>query len=194
MSLKRKASFSAINSPASPTPLPEYTFSMDDSPKHLHSRTRKRFRNDRPDEKVVYENTLRWLFTAQQNRPAQTPIGVADEQDMDSEPLPTPETLDPRQQTLHKFFQPSQPALHSRPHLTKLRPNEQSNNPFLRPPTLDINMTIAPMGSDATSSPPQESYTDMDVDMDVDSGSDEPVQAPERRVGGLSWMGHPRLP
>lgn len=54
MSLKRKASLSAINSPASPTPLPGYTFAMDDSPKHLHSRTRKRFRNDRPDEKVIY--------------------------------------------------------------------------------------------------------------------------------------------
>ncbi|KAL4891624.1 hypothetical protein BDV59DRAFT_61505 [Aspergillus ambiguus] len=195
MSLKRKASLSAIGSPDSPTVLPGCGFMMDDSPKHLHSRTRKRFRNDRPDEKVVYANTLRWLFTAQQNHQTLPPMSITDEgNDVEYESLPTPETLDPRQQTLHKFFQPSQPTFHP----TKIQANTQSDNSFLQPHIFSTSSsTITPEGSDMTSPSSREPYTDIDMDMDVDvdveSRSDESVQATERRAGGLAWMGHPRV-
>ncbi|EER40071.1 conserved hypothetical protein [Histoplasma capsulatum H143] len=70
MALKRKASFTTITSPrphsssiylnrdqTSPTPMPflgTATITVDEPPRHLHSRTRKRFRNDRPDEQTIY--------------------------------------------------------------------------------------------------------------------------------------------
>lgn len=52
MSLKRKASFSAA--PSSPFAPMSCEVDMVDSSKHLHSRTRKRFRDGRPDDEVVY--------------------------------------------------------------------------------------------------------------------------------------------
>lgn len=55
MSLKRKASYPTIASPDDPA----LTVGLDDTPKHLSSRTRKRYRNDRPSDEVVYgENGL----------------------------------------------------------------------------------------------------------------------------------------
>lgn len=51
MSLKRKASFPPNATPAIAGP----SVSMDDAPpQYLHSRTRKRFRNDRPDDNLIY--------------------------------------------------------------------------------------------------------------------------------------------
>ena len=53
MSLKRKASFIALpSSPSAPAPS-EWGMVIDGSP-HLHSRTRKRFRDDRPSDQVIY--------------------------------------------------------------------------------------------------------------------------------------------
>ncbi|KAL2803152.1 hypothetical protein BJX63DRAFT_81218 [Aspergillus granulosus] len=103
MSLKRKASFPTIAS--TQTGIERQL--MDDSPKHLHCRTRKRVRNDRPDEQTVYENTLRLLYTAQQ-RVQQMPTPSAD-QDENMEPEP-PTAVDSRQQTLFRFFRPVQPS------------------------------------------------------------------------------------
>lgn len=54
MALKRKASFSAIASPNALVTAPGELMMIDETPKHLNSRTRKRFRNDRPDDEVVY--------------------------------------------------------------------------------------------------------------------------------------------
>lgn len=57
MSLKRKASFSAA-SPSSPLSLVSEWPTAVDTPKHLHSRTRKRFRDDRPNDAVVYREDI----------------------------------------------------------------------------------------------------------------------------------------
>ncbi|KAG5207293.1 hypothetical protein GTR04_6314 [Trichophyton interdigitale] len=129
--MKRKASLSTILSPRSSTSFYDRTVSpipcsigdamvIDDTPQHLHSRTRKRFRNDRPDEQAVYDNTLRWLFSAQ--RQAENhglypePITSIDDslQGLEEDPsfqedstttsLPKP---DPLQKTLHHFFRPA---------------------------------------------------------------------------------------
>lgn len=54
MSLKRKASIPSLTSPNPAPVMSGRSIVADDSPKHLHSRTRKRFRNDRPDDEVVY--------------------------------------------------------------------------------------------------------------------------------------------
>ncbi|PGH06392.1 hypothetical protein GX51_02404 [Blastomyces parvus] len=131
MGLKRKASFTTITSPmshcsstyhhhhhhnqTSPIPMPflgTATITVDEPPRHLHSRTRKRFRNDRPDEQSIYDKTLQWLFSAQrkpsvsQNAAAAAAAAadVPNEQQPSSSPSPPP--LDPNQQTLQRFFQP----------------------------------------------------------------------------------------
>jgi hypothetical protein len=53
MSLKRKAEIAAV--PSSPSiPAPSEWASMIDGNNHLHSRTRKRFRDDRPSDQVIY--------------------------------------------------------------------------------------------------------------------------------------------
>lgn len=60
MSLKRKASFIALpTSPSAPAPS-EWGMVIDGSP-HLHSRTRKRFRDDRPSDQVIYRKCPRVL-------------------------------------------------------------------------------------------------------------------------------------
>ena len=52
MSLKRKASFSGL--PSSLAMATPSGWGMSDGSKDLPSRTRKRFRNGRPDDDVVY--------------------------------------------------------------------------------------------------------------------------------------------
>ena len=70
MTLKRKASYTTIISPrsvsssynASVAPVPFMTgdvVTIDETPRHMHSRTRKRFKNDRPDEQTVYSELRR---------------------------------------------------------------------------------------------------------------------------------------
>jgi hypothetical protein len=57
MPLKRKASFTAL--PTSPSvPAPSEWGMVIDGNTHLHSRTRKRFRDDRPSDEVIYRKYL----------------------------------------------------------------------------------------------------------------------------------------
>ncbi|GAD92505.1 conserved hypothetical protein [Paecilomyces variotii No. 5] len=97
MGLKRKASFTA--SPDATPVLPGAIPTPDETSRYLPSRTRKRFRDNRPDEQTIYAQTLRWLFSAAQKP---TPALPADEPT--SPPAPEPESIDSRQQTLDKFF------------------------------------------------------------------------------------------
>lgn len=53
MSLKRKASFPSAVSMGMGT-YPDPHVYINDVPRHLNSRTRKRFRDDRPDEQTIY--------------------------------------------------------------------------------------------------------------------------------------------
>ncbi|EON62493.1 hypothetical protein W97_01716 [Coniosporium apollinis CBS 100218] len=64
----------------------------------LNSRTRKRFRDNRPDESVIHENTISKLFTAQREYPHAAPVL--------SQPLAPPPTAVPTSQksTLHAFW------------------------------------------------------------------------------------------
>ncbi|KAJ9301858.1 hypothetical protein DTO271G3_724 [Paecilomyces variotii] len=98
MGLKRKASFTA--SPSATPVSPGAITTSDETSRYLPSRTRKRFRDDRPDEQTIYAQTLRWLFSAAQKP---TPSLASDEPT--SPPPPSePEPIDSRQQTLDKFF------------------------------------------------------------------------------------------
>ncbi|GLA53622.1 hypothetical protein CBS63078_7812 [Aspergillus niger] len=186
MSLKRKASVPSLTS-SNPAPvLSRPSFVADDSPKHLHSRTRKRFRNDRPDDEVVYENTMRWLFTAQQQQQHQAPTPSIDEDEAtEPEPVPSSEIVDPRQQTLLKFFRPSQ----STPsHIRMNKLDQQSNHviPLQTTSFQSPNNLSSPVTSTgwSTSSP---SSLLTGSDMDMDSITNESVQEPRRPFGGFGW-------
>ena len=121
------------------------------------------------------ENTLRWLFTAQQ-RPVSEPCIEPENgtENGESEPLPTPETVDPRQQTLFKFFKPAQ----SSSALPSSHMTAPSSGDALRDTT---------MGYNDSRSPSSRTGTDMDVDMDTDSGSDQ-SDLQKQGFGGFSWM------
>ncbi|PWY78556.1 hypothetical protein BO94DRAFT_626579 [Aspergillus sclerotioniger CBS 115572] len=181
MSLKRKASISGLASPSPAPILAGQSFMSDDTPKHLHSRTRKRFRNDRPDDEVVYENTLRWLFTAQQHQ-ASTP---ATNEEAEPEHVPSPEIVDPRQQTLLKFFRPSQSFASNR--LNKL--DQQTKNIAQEKPTswqsqnLNFSSPATSVGW-STSSPSSQPTSS---DMDMDSARNEPYQDLQRSITGFGW-------
>ncbi|KAJ6131417.1 hypothetical protein N7523_001877 [Penicillium sp. IBT 18751x] len=185
MSLKRKASFSAM--PSAPSALAPSQWSIADGSQHLNSRTRKRFRDGRPSDEVVYEKTLRWIFSAQQQQEQQrqlqpeqhqmgTPTGVTDEA-MDSEPtLPTPETVDPRQQTLLRFFQPRPQGL------SPFRPSRQALAPRANETAIDqenlirrhafVNPAGSSSGSETMSPGFNQMHLNMDVDMDTDQSSE----------------------
>lgn len=71
MSLKRKASFppNVAQAIAGPSVL------MDDAPsQYLNSRTRKRFRDDRPDDKTIYGEPLEYHVSASSRRDVAIPV------------------------------------------------------------------------------------------------------------------------
>lgn len=194
MTLKRKASFSLIASPNAAGTVPGEFTSIDETPKYLNSRTRKRFRDNRPDDEIVYrkclaqspqlcfpyprtdpqltgvENTLRWLFSAQQQPHPDPP---ADE-DTSTEPLPLPETIDPRQQTLHRFFQPAQPSsFRSRAIETSAMKNSDRisvENSILSRHVLDMDSAGSSVTSDTNSSNVRVRDGDIDSEMGVANG------------------------
>ncbi|EMC94555.1 hypothetical protein BAUCODRAFT_44270, partial [Baudoinia panamericana UAMH 10762] len=70
------------------------------------SRTRKRHRDDRPEEGDVYASTLKRLFDAQKRHPDASPMPS-------SQSLPTPSAGHgtPQRSTLHSFWKlPSEPS------------------------------------------------------------------------------------
>jgi hypothetical protein len=113
---------------------------------------------------------------------------------MDSEPTSdTPEAVDPRQHTLHRFFQ--QTAQQSSP----FRPSRQALAPRANETALtheDIlrrqafNQTGS-VGSASESNSPgfNDMGADVDTEMDIDSGSgsDGSEQAPQGLMGGTAW-------
>ncbi|OQD87212.1 hypothetical protein PENANT_c006G07170 [Penicillium antarcticum] len=176
MSLKRKADFAAVPSSPSIAAPSEWGMVIDGN-NHLHSRTRKRFRDDRPSDQVIYQNTLRWIFSAQKQ---QVPASTVEMDTMESEAaLEAPVEVDPRQQTLHRFFQPTpQQSSPFRPSRQALAPraNETAlaQEDILRRRAFE-QMTSADSSSTSDSNSPgfnqMGADVDMDMDMDVNSGS-----------------------
>lgn len=133
------------------------------------------------------ENTLRLLFTAQQQvQQAPTPPANQDE-DMETD-TPTP-TVDCRQQTLLQFFRPSQPSRQpcsSTPISQFSSEVLQGGNVFPQghgfggasPPTSNYGdaMTLAPQP------------VDRDMDIDMDTGSNESSPAPRQWTGPVGWI------
>ncbi|OAL52716.1 hypothetical protein IQ07DRAFT_381151 [Pyrenochaeta sp. DS3sAY3a] len=65
------------------------------------NRTRKRFRDNRPDERVIHENTLNKLFSAQRNHPQASPIPS---DTLIAQQLPAQTTVKSQRSTLHSFW------------------------------------------------------------------------------------------
>ncbi|KAJ5641706.1 hypothetical protein N7490_005706 [Penicillium lividum] len=188
MSLKRKASFSTPSTPFAPV---SCELDMVDSSKHLNSRTRKRFRDGRPNEEVVYAKTLRWIFSAQKQPPA-VPMDTSEET-MEEDPsfqTPSPETetIDPRQHTLLRFFQPrTQPVPRFKPSREALVPraNEtmmSQDDALRRAAFQQMNAGAGSTGSETSTGFNQ----DIDMDIDTDESSEGSNLSPN--VGGMAWM------
>ncbi|KAJ5234857.1 uncharacterized protein N7469_004025 [Penicillium citrinum] len=185
MSLKRKASFSAM--PSSPFAPASSDWDMTDSSKHLHSRTRKRFRDGRPNDEAVYAKTLRWIFSAQKQQ-NEAPIDSCDE-DMDSEPT-SAETVDPRQQSLLRFFQPrTQPTSPFKPSRQALAPraNEtaMSQDEIIRREAFERMISVGSTSGSDTMSP---GINQMDVNMDMDTDESSEGSNTMASIGAAGWM------
>lgn len=211
MTLKRKASYTTIISPrsasssynASVTPVPFMTgdvITIDEKPKHMHSRTRKRFKNDRPDKQTIYsettrsldfrlqpvktdysiDKTMQFLYSAQKqlkhcdSSVSSTPTDTDEDETMKT--LPT--TLDPTQLSLRKFFQPAHTSI-----------------PALSGSTANNTQKGTAYGSHFGSATSGVATSSMDVDVEMCMEIDTPGDASsasngaqKRWVGGIGWM------
>lgn len=210
MTLKRKASFTTVISPraassynASVVPVPFLTgdvIAIDENPRHLHSRTRKRFKNDRPEDQSVYgestgevfhnhsllgltvstDKTMQFLYSAQKQMKygdsGLSPTSTETDTYESAHTLPT--APDPMQQTLQKFFQPVRTSTHT------LSNNVQNGVTFGTHDNSNFgsassNMVAGSMDVDVEMS--------MDIDMPSDASSSS-NDSDKRWVGGIGWM------
>ncbi|KAH9863086.1 hypothetical protein IAQ61_009361 [Plenodomus lingam] len=118
-------------------------------------RTRKRFRDNRPDERSIHENTLNKLFTAQQSTPVLSTIPtVSVPPSQPSRPLH--EQQQPQKSTLHAFWK-QLPAPPVRPLIFPIQPR-QSQSPSHLPQCDDCDASLV------------DDMDGMHVDMDVAMG------------------------
>lgn len=142
------------------------------------------------------DNTLRWLFSAQQQQPKHvSPQTSSPESATESPSTPLPTVIDPSQQTLRRFFQP----------LSASSPTIQANMD-LGPPFANNNMTFEAQCVDSTVCTnnlesglymgeslllsPCSGGMDVDMQMEFDSGIDIPSPSigGKKWVGGIGWM------
>ncbi|KAL1998560.1 hypothetical protein VTN02DRAFT_5967 [Thermoascus thermophilus] len=188
MALKRKASFTMIASSEATPSFPGTVAMLDEPPRHLNSRTRKRFRNDRPDDQTVYENTLRWLYSAQKKQQQVASHNPMDE-DTSMNPEPSePEPFDPRQQTLHKFFQPAR-AVSSSTNASSVPQRADSmdlrNDHAMRDAAETGSATSA---VESGSGSPSSQIMDLETYLEMECRQDGSECADQRWVGGVGWM------
>ncbi|QKX62766.1 uncharacterized protein TRUGW13939_09931 [Talaromyces rugulosus] len=174
MSLKRKASFSSYQPEICSRP-------VDNTPQHLSSRTRKRFRDNRPNEQTVYEKTLRILYDAQKR-----PMSSNPEEQMALTPPPCdPEALDPRQQTLRKFFQPI-PAQSSSMDISGMMQENRSNGPNGQFSTFQSqDPEYNQSGPSSGSSTPLSAGSETDMNM---NNTNTGFQTQGKWIGGIGWV------
>jgi len=204
MALKRKASFTTVVSPrssfSSRDSSPPSLFlscnvaTIDETPRHLHSRTRKRFRNDRPDDQTVYDNTLRWLFSAQQQQQqhVSSPISCSPGPTAENPSTPFTSTIDPSQHTLRRFFQPLRASSPTIPTRMDLGSSFVKNNMTLEAQCVDFTMCAGNLESglcmsESISSNPRSDGMDIDIDMQMEI--DSAIDIPSPSIGGKKWVG-----
>ncbi|CAI9626296.1 unnamed protein product [Alternaria burnsii] len=116
------------------------------------NRTRKRVRDNRPDERAIHENTLNMLFAAQRNYPDASPI-PSHPLPMHQQPISIPSK--PQKSTLHSFWK-ELPAPPVQPIFSMPVQQEQTSSQLPRCEDCDT--------------PLQSGGDSMDVDMDMDMG------------------------
>ncbi|KAH7048369.1 hypothetical protein B0J12DRAFT_113462 [Macrophomina phaseolina] len=94
---------------ALPTPAHSWTQQPMNEGKNASGRTMKRFRDSRPDERLIHESTLRRLYNAQREQPNASPMPYEEPPDAaESDKLPV------QKSTLHNFWNiPQSPARQS---------------------------------------------------------------------------------
>ncbi|KAF2110369.1 hypothetical protein BDV96DRAFT_501234 [Lophiotrema nucula] len=119
----------------------------------IGSRTRKRFRDNRPDERAIHESTINKLFSAQRNHPHASPVMS------ESHPSVVQHAPTVQKSTLHSFWKLPAPPVQA--------PAMQVQHDQAAPANWE-----APRCDDCDA-PLQHDSNAMDVDMDFDgSGSD----------------------
>ncbi|KAF4308107.1 hypothetical protein GTA08_BOTSDO04721 [Botryosphaeria dothidea] len=118
---------------AFPSPAHSWVWQPSSEAGNDSGRTMKRFRDNRPDERLIYESTLRRLYNAQREQPHASPIPSQDTAAAASashEPVV-------QKSTLHKFWNISQPP--SQPPAAAL-PSVTNNNEGARCQDCDTNL------------------------------------------------------
>ncbi|KAK4162303.1 hypothetical protein QBC43DRAFT_321711 [Cladorrhinum sp. PSN259] len=141
------------------------------SPSHLHSRTMKRVRDNRPSEEMIHQRTLNLLYSAQQhqNQPSTpapeisvTPTPVAPQ-------TPSRETqcTGPQQRSLHSFWNIRSSSLS-----VNSSPSRNASSPVPEPAavqqTSNDSIACEDCGACLRSTNDTDGDMMMDVDMDID--------------------------
>lgn len=105
---------------------------------------------------------------------------------MNPESLPSPEEVDPRQQTLLKFFQPVRPSIHTPSNADIWKDggalvNSETQLHVLESPGTSI-------GSNTNSPNSKRTDSDTGLNTQMGPGVDELVQGSGTWVGGPGWM------
>ncbi|PQE04244.1 orf21 protein [Rutstroemia sp. NJR-2017a BVV2] len=170
MYLKRKRSNSDISTTSSMLTSPLHngnSMAIDStaiaSPSLLSSRTRKRHRDNRPNEEIVHQHTLSLLYSAQQHQYNSFPTPTTSPTFAPVAPIPAPNQAS-HQSSLHSFWQlPS--ARHTSPGSDSSSPSTSANTPAL----ISNNQFFRPTNcEDCDASLSQEDGDGMDVDMMMD--------------------------
>jgi len=146
------------------SPVNHYQSMQDMTPTHLSSRTRKRYRDNRPSEATIHQHTLSILFSAQSNpqaspTPSQAPAIVSSH-------------VSTRQSSLHSFW--TLPARSSSCESASASgASSPTMNIYQATNCEDCNTSFVPIGGN-----------EMDVDMDntYGSGSDHACSACSKQV------------
>ncbi|KAF2000261.1 hypothetical protein P154DRAFT_522734 [Amniculicola lignicola CBS 123094] len=121
----------------------------------LGSRTRKRFRDNRPEERVIHETTIQKLFNAQRTHPHAEPILSSPHPQYSTQPAPPVQ-----KSTLHSFWKLPTPPVQAPLFQAQQQPQQHVwNGP--RCEDCDVQLRGDGDGMDV----------DMDVDMDMGGGA-----------------------
>jgi hypothetical protein len=189
MGVKRKASFTTTASPGTSCSS-ETIVKIDETPKHLHSRTRKRFRDDRPDDETVYEKTICLLLSAQKKSVSYS-LSSSDESTTLSSHPSLPEPMDPRQQTLRKYFQPSRRVSHTSIQMKCMPLTPETSSTFkvdnIHCCAIEVDLGRSPIQSDSGSSLSGGMEMDADMNMELDLKEQGSTPIP-KRWGRRYWV------
>lgn len=152
---------------------------------YMVSRYHSPVSQNQQEANIELANTLKMLFQAQKEPIVSAP---SDEHSPSAEPPSEPEALDPRQQTLLKFFRPT-PGSSSKQTDVRHYNNNRDVSAFDAQPIQSNPVEIEYDQSSSTSGSSTPYSTGvMDVDMDLDSEPNTNYTPEKRWTGGINWL------